>query len=112
MQTVEQPYQDYLDSHYQDLETIRTLGAWQIESASEENELLLVIVNHEEKVVVKCRYRSFFDRSDDIELLLRLPPDEGSAAGVLSWLRPSPPFLSAGNARPFPPDTEAQSPAT
>ena len=112
MQTAEQPYQEYLDSRFQDLETICSLGAWQIESASDEGALLLVIVNHEKKSVALCRYTSLFERSDDIELLLRLPPEGDAEAGVFAWLKPSPPSLPAGNTRPFPPSTDAHFPST
>ena len=102
MQTIDLPYQEYLDGHFYYLMTVTTLGPWRIESASQDGVYLLLLVNHEEQSVVLCRYESFQERYADVEMLRRMRPDGAAGAAVAAWLRPTPPTLSDSDAKPLP----------
>ena len=102
MQAIGLPYQEYLEGHFYSLMTVKTLGPWRIESASQDGVFLLLLVNDAEQVAVVCRYGSFQERYEDVELLRRIPPDEGAGAAVAAWLRPPPLALSDAGAKPLP----------
>lgn len=102
MQTVTMPYQWFVDRYSRDSVPVIGFGLWQVWSAKQYQDPLLLLVNETEGVVIKCRYESREERAEDIDLLCRIPPEGEAGAGVLAVLKPVPPVLSAGDARPLP----------
>lgn len=102
MEALEQDYEDYLQSHRHSRTFIRTLGPWHVETAAEGDTLLLLIVNDAERAVLRFVYDSLFERSRDVEMLKRIPPDGETQAGVAARLRRPPPALTSSNAKPMP----------
>ncbi len=113
MQTVTMPYQWFVDRCFRDFSPVRGFGLWQVYSAKQYQDPLLLLVNETEEVVIKCRYESWEECAEDIDLLRRIPPGGEASAGVLAALNPAPPVLSAGSARPLPkPGSGPEPPAT
>lgn len=111
MQTVTMPYRWFMDRYFNDLEPVLDFGLWQIYAAKQYQDHLLLLVNEREEVVIRCRYESRKEQAEDIDLLRRIPHGGDAGAGVLAALKPSPPMLSAGNARPLPAGSGTKTPA-
>jgi len=102
MRTVMMPYQWFTDRYFGDSKPVCGFGLWQVWSARQYQAPLLLLVNETEEVVIKCQYDSQEERAEDIDLLRRIPPEGEADAGILAALKPVPPVLSAGSARPLP----------
>ncbi len=111
METVTLPYQEFLDRDWYYLLTVRALGDWEILSTSESGEVagnaedgvyLLLVVNRRQGTVIECRYDSWQERYQDVEMVRRLPPGGEAGAGAPAWLRPVVPSRAGSAARPLP----------
>ena len=111
MEALEQDYEDYRQSRLSARTFVRTLGPWRVETAAEGDTLLLLIVNDAERVVLRFVYDSLFERSRDVEMLKRVPPDGETQAGVAARLRRPPSAPAASNAKPMP-GPDARKPPT
>lgn len=98
MQTETMPYQWFVERYFSELEPVRDFGLWQVWSAQQYRLYLLLVVNEIEEIVVKCQYGSLEERTEEIKLLRRLPPEGGAGEGIFASLNPAPPVLSTGNA--------------
>ncbi len=99
MQTTAMSYQWFVDRLFTDLQPVRGFGPWQVWSARQGRDPLLIVVNELEETVVQCRYESDAERSEDIALLRRLPPGDEADAGVFAFPKPPRPTLSAAKKR-------------
>ncbi len=100
MQTKTMPYQWFVDRFFTDLQPVRGFGLWQVWSAEQGQNPLLLVVNEIEETVVQCRYESDTERAEDIALLRRLPPGDEAGAGVFAFPKPPLPTLLAAKAKP------------
>ncbi len=100
MQTTAMPYKWFVDRFFTELQTVRGFGLWQVWAARQGKDPLLLVVNELEETVVQCRYESEAERTEDINLLRRLPPGDEAGAGVFAFPKPPPPTLSAAKAKP------------
>ena len=100
------PYQEFMDGHYNDLDTVRQIGMLQVLSASQGGTLLLFVVEHDIHLVRRCEYETLANYKRDIEMWRRLPPNGDEEAGMGAKIVSLPPSLAAGNTRPYTPNAE------
>jgi hypothetical protein len=114
METATVSYSEFLNKDWRHLMEIRQLGDWHVLSSVEgeatlgrtDNRVyLLLVVNETEETVIECRYDSWQERCQDVEMLRRLPPSGEAGAGVGAKLHPIVPTLTASAAKqpPAPP---------
>lgn len=96
------PFSWFEGRFFTDLEPVQSFGLWRVWSARQSHLPLLLVVNEEEAVVLRCEYESLTERAGDIALVRRLGGEGGEGAGVLAAGGPVPPGLSAGAARALP----------
>lgn len=99
-------YQAFMDGHYNDLESIRTIGSYEIFSASQNGKLLLFVVEHDIRTARRCEYKDLARQEQDIKMWRRLPPGGDEEASVGARLVPLPPSSAASQAKLFPPNIE------
>ena len=102
MRVSKKGYDDLVEDHFANMIPVRSGNECKVWTAGTE-ECLLIFYDSGSQQVTVFDYDTPAEREEDIELVLRLRGDDGSAgAGVPAVLGPAPPGRSAANAEPLP----------